>query len=170
MCQDATLIGSQLSRHQVKLAFVNSLPLTAETATTRKPLLQAGAEFHEALLRLARAFVLEKKDEGRQRLSRAAPVASQGSDADAVDAAEEKLRARIAELRGRANTSGAEEEEGGDGSGSSSAQEAAADPERDLEAELLEKLPVVCGKLLALSAEWRGTPRGTPRATATLDA
>ena len=56
MCSDARLAGADLSRNAIKQAFVNSLPFSDDTAADRKPLLRRGAEFDEALVRLARAY------------------------------------------------------------------------------------------------------------------
>ena len=111
---------------------MHSLELTADGTAVRKPLLSRGAEFHEAILRLTRAYdpgsggvgalMTPKRNRPLPRLSNAGMAATAQA---AVSAA----------IQARTSSTPREVDETGEVG--------------DEEAALLEKLPVVCGKLLA---------------------
>ena len=149
MLDDADLVGPHLSRHKAKLAFVNSIQINAETAAVRKPLLKPGFEFEEALMRLARAYTAPT-EAGGGTLDPLATVTRKPlprhSDAAVTAASAEVVRTTI---RKRINRSGVEGE-----------VEAT-----DVEVHLLQMLPLVCGKLLALAAPTRPNSQATPRAS-----
>ena len=149
MLDDADLVGPHLSRHKAKLAFVNSIQINAETAAVRKPLLKPGFEFEEALMRLARAYSAPT-EAGGGTLDPLATVTRKPlprhSDAAVTAASAEVVRTTI---RKRINRSGVEGE-----------VEAT-----DVEVHLLQMLPLVCGKLLALAAPTRPSSQATPRAS-----
>jgi len=124
MCSDARLAGADLSRNAIKQAFVNSLPFSDDTAADRKPLLRRGAEFDEALVRLARAYT--GKPLSASAVKRGVKRGGTFTDAKAAERAGHALYTAIE------SQVGAQDE-----------------LPVGLEAELLGKLPVVCGKLLA---------------------
>lgn len=125
-CAEAGLTGSQLSHVQVKTAFVNSLQISAESAASRRPLLER-SEFIEAVFRLAFAYD-DSRDQAEafksgRKAARKAALRAQVRDPSAMLAAAVKSKLEPA---------------GSD------------DPPNELEATILQKLPAVCGKLLAL--------------------
>jgi Ca2+-binding EF-hand superfamily protein len=124
MCSDARLAGADLSRNAIKQAFVNSLPFSDDTAADRKPLLRRGVEFDEALVRLARAYT--GKPLSASAVKRGVKRGGTFTDAKAAERAGHALYTAIE------SQVGAQDE-----------------LPVGLEAELLGKLPVVCGKLLA---------------------
>jgi hypothetical protein len=140
MCQDAALIGSQLSRNSVKMAFVNSLKFSADAAAVRQPLLSGGGEFEEALMRLAHAYVAAGDGAGASTLTEPVGNPKKGraqnrfSNFSAVSAAVSTVSAAVkftmsARRGGEADSTDADIAQ--------------------LEEALLSKLPVVLGKLLA---------------------
>ena len=146
MCEEAELIGPSLSRHQAKLVFVHSLEIAPDGGALRKPLLARGPEFHEAILRLTHKYQLTKEDaqlgaDGRTSLRKSCKLqtsADKFSNAGMAARAQADVHAAVA---GNVVTNDASEEE----------------------AAILEKLPLVCGKLLALTA-WNmsESPRVAP--------
>ena len=124
LCSDARLAGADLSRNAIKQAFVNSLPFSDDTAADRKPLLRRGAEFDEALVRLARAYT--GKPLSASAVKRGVKRGGTFTDAKAAERAGHALYTAIESQVGAQDELPA-----------------------GLEAELLGKLPVVCGKLLA---------------------
>mmetsp|Transcript_49707 Transcript_49707/g.146603 ORF Transcript_49707/g.146603 Transcript_49707/m.146603 type:complete len:117 (-) Transcript_49707:70-420(-) len=107
LVKDAGLLGAQLSRHHASLAFAASL----EVKEDAKPILQPGAQFEEAVVRLCRAFVPSSGRKESPRVVRSSPKAAPppaASDDDDTPLADE--------------------------------------------AELIEKITFVCGKLAALLA------------------
>jgi hypothetical protein len=146
MCEEAELLGPSLSRHQAKLVFVHSLEIAPDGGALRKPLLARGPEFHEAILRLTHKYQLTKEDaqlgaDGRTSLRKSCKLqtsADKFSNAGMAARAQADVHAAVA---GNVVTNDASEEE----------------------AAILEKLPLVCGKLLALTA-WNmsESPRVAP--------
>ena len=149
----AKLIGGQLSRVQVKTIFVSSLELTAESAGNRRPLLTR-AEFDEALLRLCLIFEPSKEElmaaAGTPGPRTLASLFDQDGDARARDFAQ-TVAGKVA-------------------SKPSSSE--------DMVGTILERLPLVCGRLLAIfEQQYAGarqranmkkeTPQSTPRRDAT---
>ena len=112
MAQEVGLVGSSLSFLQLKEAFVSSLPHGASEA-----LLLSGPRFHEAILRLARAYEpitgALRPLGGRSLLASVRPVGRDG----------------LAELRTELQNLGWDL--------------------WDFEKLLLERLPIVCAKLVA---------------------
>jgi len=142
MCAEAELIGPCLSRAAVKNAFVYSLELNTDETGVSRPMLAKGAEFAEAVLRLTGAY--DPSLAPRGPLS--PPKSTPGKFRKALPSASNAGMAASAEAAVVAAMEGSEEGH----------EEEATDKEADL----LEKLPVVCGKLLALVHT--ATPRQAP--------
>ena len=133
MVGEARLVGRQLSRQQAKSAFVNSLQIAAESAASRKPLLRAGPEFHEALVRLAHEYSAGEGGGGgvfgmvrTPKRTRAPPSLRRNSTAAEVERGASSIAEAI-----------------------SSSVGASAEFATDVEAQVLAKLPLICGRLLA---------------------
>jgi hypothetical protein len=130
MCQDAQLIGTQLSRYQVKMAFVNSLPFSADASDVRKPLLAKGAEFEEAFMRIVHVYSTPALM-GSELLTPMGQI-SEGSPQKSFSAPQ--FAASVSALMKQ----------------SVSAAIADASPaDAEMEAAIIKKLPIVLGKLLA---------------------
>ena len=130
LCDEAQLIGGSLSRMQVKSIFIYSLEITAESANDRRPLLSR-SEFDEALLRICMAFEPPPEElkalAGTPGLRRRASIFDQDGDERATKFAQE-LSVKVATPRNSTPR-------GTPGS---------------IELTILERLPVVCGRMLAI--------------------
>ena len=148
LCQDASLIGTQLSRNAVKTAFVHSLQFSADTAAVRKPLLTRGDEFDEALIRLAYAY--EAPSGGVEFASpigntRKGKAQNRFSTLSVASAAASSVSAAVKGAIGSRRDAPPE-------AGSADAEAA------EIEAEVLAKLPLVLGKLIAVLADDASSP------------
>jgi signal transduction histidine kinase len=142
-----TGVGLNLAR-QIAVAHGGTLEVhdAPDGGALRKPLLARGPEFHEAILRLTHKYQLTKEDaqlgaDGRTSLRKSCKLqtsADKFSNAGMAARAQADVHAAVA---GNVVTNDASEEE----------------------AAILEKLPLVCGKLLALTA-WNmsESPRVAP--------
>ena len=164
MCQDAGLIGSSLSRHQAKMAFVHSLVITPDSQGPRRPLLSRGDEFHEAIARLVLAWNPQGAGSWQYQMDplRLGPAAAEASGG--------KPRTSVRQAKPGTLGSAA-------GMAASASQTVSEAVDRLVEDEtttfeegtLLSKLPAVCGKLIALTMNTpryhptKGTPTSTPR-------
>uniref|UniRef100_A0A7S2H1K7 Uncharacterized protein n=1 Tax=Haptolina brevifila TaxID=156173 RepID=A0A7S2H1K7_9EUKA len=134
MCQEAELVGPSLSLYAVKNAFVYSLEINAEETGHRVPLLRRGPEFAEAVLRLTAAYDPKLADRGplvapkhKKPLPSGCRLSSANAAAEAGESAGESIAIAFA---------------------ATEFEEEATEEEQ----ELLDKLPLVCGKLLALNS------------------
>jgi hypothetical protein len=154
ICADAQLTGPQLSIKQVKTIFLSSLELSADSASGRRPLLRRD-EFDEALLRLTHGYQASEGElvatrgggdgstaatpsraqTGGDNRRRALASGSRGKDGDA------RVSELTAELVGKVGPAG-------------EAMSKARTPDEvetlELEATILAKLPIVCGRLLTV--------------------
>ena len=185
MCQEAELVGHELSLVDVKSAFVHSLLFGADEDGTRMPLLER-TEFSEAVLRLALHYEPAQQEAGRGGRNAGVRIAARramdpgaGGKAGGIAA---KLAAKVksqlttdrglpdsrspvvhpAEAGGTATTapvalapaslgplaSFAQDEGGGEDAEELHVEEAVATTAQE-EAIILERLPLVVGKLLA---------------------
>ena len=138
LCQDADLVGQQLSHLNVKTAFVNSLSLGDDA---RKPLLDR-AEFTEAVVRMAYLYKADTDDaEGGRAARKAVEQAAKPAKGreDAAVKLTESVKKKMPVTDSPRTTPPA-----GDWNASDANQRG------DDEAKILESLPVVCGKLLSV--------------------
>lgn len=169
MCQDAQLVGSQLSHVNVKTAFVNSLSLAADTDAARKPLLDR-AEFVEAVIRMAHKYKPETdqlplEDSTRGDGARASVKGVRAARKAAESAAKPvkghkdaaiKLADTVKSKLPAAEPPAAEPPAGWRADWSAALAPAGAEDAKvkeqrgEDEAAILLNLPVVCGKLLSL--------------------
>ena len=137
MCQEASLVGAQLSHVQVKTVFVNSLQISTDADAARKPLLNRN-EFQEAICRIAYRYDASKD-----------PDLGGGSGSPA---GKKKPRTSLRKVGGSSNTAAhvastikeqisltPRKGEGGEEAEHS-----------EMELGVVANLPIVCGKLLAL--------------------
>ena len=159
LLEGAQLIGGKLSRMRVKTIFISSLELTAESADTRRPLLSR-AEFDEALLRICFAFEPSKEEllaaAGTPGPRTLASLFDQDGDARAREFAQ-NVAGKVAPKP------------------ASSAE--------DMVGVILERLPLVFGRLLAIFEQQyapkglrsairerqKSTPNDTPESTPRCD-
>lgn len=145
MCTQSELIGGSLSNMQVKSVFVNSLQISIDSDDGRKPLLQKH-EFFESILRLAYVYDLSKEDPSP---SQRATGASRGARAKRAAGEAEQRAKRDPSVAYSGLVKGAVDgvtPRGGDVAAGETMAEAT-------EAAILQKMPTVCGKLLALLEE-----------------
>ena len=150
MCQEASLVGAQLSHVTVKNVFVHSLQINVDAEVARKPLLNRD-EFVEALCRLAFNFDASKDPELKASVSTAAagtPLSKRISTR--APAANPRISAAhvAADVSSAIHGGLSTPLKGGGPSDDGGGADAAGGSE--MEEALLANLPLVCGKLLAL--------------------
>ena len=150
MCTDAELIGSQLSRNQAMMAFVNSLQFSADEVT-RAPLLSRDTEFDEALVRLAWAHGGSPTGPGKKSLMEAigTPKGNRKHNRFSTLVAVNTAASTISQaVRNTIST------KRGEGEGAVDAETS------EMESAVLARLPELLGRLLALMVDQPGGYQG----------
>ena len=161
VCQEGGVVGSQLSHVQMKNAFVHSLQITAETQASRKPLLERG-EFYEAILRIVHKYDASHETSalpgiGPAKGARAARKAAEAAKSP-INAAGQLGQKMLHKLTPRKAPSKVSDGPGSAEAAGTLALPTAATPAvgtprnemSEFESTIMDKLPLVCGKLLAV--------------------